>query len=249
MVLGVYNIKGGVGKTATSVNLAYLGAKNGFKTLIWDLDPQGASTFYFRVKNKIKGSTKKLISKKNEIFSESIKETDFENLDIMPSTFSYRYFDILLSNQKKSQKILSALLKPMIDEYDLIILDSPPNLTLIAENIFKASDLLLVPTIPTTLSIRTYNQLLEFLDEHKIDTKITTFFSMVDKNRKLHDKVIDVLEKESDNILKTRIPYSADIENMGIYRMPVGGFNEKCEAYYAYIELFKELMEKFDIVK
>ena len=66
-VLGIYNIKGGVGKTATAVNLAFLAAAQGRRTLVWDLDPQGASSFYFRVKPRIKGGGGKMLRDRKSV--------------------------------------------------------------------------------------------------------------------------------------------------------------------------------------
>ena len=77
-IIAVYAIKGGVGKTATAVNLAYLSANSGLKTLLWDLDPQGASSFYFRIKPKVKGGSKDLIAGKRDLDG-LIKGSDFEN--------------------------------------------------------------------------------------------------------------------------------------------------------------------------
>ena len=88
-VFAIYNIKGGVGKTASSVNLAYLSALEGARTLVWDLDPQGAATFYFRVKPKVKGGGKKLIEGTGNL-DPRIRGTDFDNLDLLPADFSYR---------------------------------------------------------------------------------------------------------------------------------------------------------------
>ena len=82
-ILATYNIKGGVGKTTAAVNLAYIAALSGHTTLVWDLDPQGASSYYFRVKPKIKGGSKQLIAGKRELDG-LIKGTDYENLDLLP---------------------------------------------------------------------------------------------------------------------------------------------------------------------
>jgi len=75
-IIAVFNIKGGVGKTSSTVNLAYLAAKQGYRTLVWDLDPQGASSYYFRIKAKIKGGSKDLIAGKREL-DELIKRHRF----------------------------------------------------------------------------------------------------------------------------------------------------------------------------
>ena len=97
--LACYNIKGGVGKTAAAVNLAYLAAQCGLRTLVWDLDPQAAATFYLRVKPKVKGSGKVLKGKRD--LDDVIKGSDFPLLDLLPADFSYRNMDLRLEDAKK----------------------------------------------------------------------------------------------------------------------------------------------------
>ena len=96
-------MKGGVGKTTVCVNLAYLSALEGKRTLIVDLDPQGASSFYLRIRPKKRFNTKKFLNDKNKLFA-SIKATDYENLDLLPATLAYRDFDIMLDSRKRSRK-------------------------------------------------------------------------------------------------------------------------------------------------
>ena len=240
-IIGVYNIKGGVGKTATAVNLAYLSAREGYRTLIWDLDPQSAATYYFRIKPKIKGGGCKLIQKRR-VLDGMIKGTDFENLDLLPADFSYRNMDLVLGEFKKPEKQLLRLLQPLSDEFDWILLDCPPSISLVSENIFRAANALLIPTIPTTLSMRTYNQLLEFLNDHKITRPARLpFFSMVDRRKRLH---LDLIEQQPDScpeLLETHIPYASDIEKMGIHRAPLGYFAPRSIAEQAYEALWKEV--------
>ena len=164
-ILGVYNIKGGVGKTAAAVNIGHLAASSGLRTLIWDLDPQAAATFYLRVKPKVKGSTKMLRGKLD--LDGVLKGSDYPNLDLLPSDFSYRNMDLLLGENKKPVMQLLRLLRPLAEQYDLVVLDCPPSISLVSENIFRAADALLLPTIPTTLSLRTMQQLLDFMEGHE----------------------------------------------------------------------------------
>lgn len=98
-IVALYSIKGGVGKTSSAVNLAYISACKGYRTLVWDLDPQGASSFYFRVKPKVKGGSKDLIAGKRELEG-LIKGTDFKNLDLLPADFSFRNLDLVLDAKK-----------------------------------------------------------------------------------------------------------------------------------------------------
>ena len=183
-ILAVYSIKGGVGKTASAVNLAYVAANNGYRTLVWDLDPQGASSYYFRIKPKVKGGSKELIAGKQDLDG-LIKGTDFENLDLLPADFSFRNLDLLLDEKKKPTKQLKKLLIPLADDYDFIFLDCPPSISLLSEAIFEAADALLSPIIPSTLSIRTLDQLQAVIVDKELDSlTLIPFFSMFDKRKK-----------------------------------------------------------------
>ncbi len=145
--MATYNIKGGVGKTSTAVNLGYLAARDGLRTLIWDLDPQGSATYLFRVKPKVKGGGKALVAGRRTL-DEAIKGTDFDRLDLMPADFSYRNLDLDLDSTKRPTDRLRRLVAPLKDEYDLVILDCPPSVSLVSENVVHACDVLLVPLIP-----------------------------------------------------------------------------------------------------
>ena len=90
---------------------------------------------------------------------DAVKETDFEGLDLLPADFTYRHMDIDLDGRPKAQRTLRRLLAPLSKQYDRVILDTPPSLSLVSENVIRASDVVLVPLIPTVLSVRTFDQL------------------------------------------------------------------------------------------
>lgn len=241
-IIATYNIKGGVGKTSTAVNLSYISAEKGYKTLVWDLDPQGASSYYFRVKSKVKGGSKKLIAGDRELDG-LIKATDFENLDLLPADFSFRNLDLVLDARKKPTQRLKKLLKPLTEEYDFIFLDCPPNISLLSESVFEASDILLSPIIPTTLSLRTLEQLKKYIKDSKLKhIQLIPFFSMADKRKKMHRDIIESLAECHPDILQTAIPYASDIERMGWERMPLGGYTKRGRSHDAYQALWQEIM-------
>ncbi|NOQ36964.1 MAG: AAA family ATPase [Methylococcaceae bacterium] len=243
-VIATYNIKGGVGKTSTAVNLAYLAAHHGYQTLVWDLDPQGASSYYFRIKPKVKGGSKGLIAGKRELDG-LIKGTDFDNLDLLPADFSFRNLDLVLDERKKPTQRLQKLLKPLADEYDFIFLDCPPNITLLSEAVFEASDILLSPLIPTTLSLRTLEQLKRFIKDNKLKhLELIPFFSMADRRKKMHREIIEHLSEEHPDVLATVIPYASDIEQMGIKRMPLAAYSKKGRSIEAYDALWQEILRR-----
>ena len=237
-VLATYNIKGGVGKTSAAANLAFHAARAGHPTLIWDLDPQGASTFLFRVRPKVRGGGRKLVQGKTDP-TEQIKGTDHERLDLLPADFSYRHMDLALDAVKKSTQRLGRVLGELRDDYDFIFLDCPPSISLVSENVFQAADTLLVPLVPATLSSRTLEQLITVVGG---DARVLVFFSMVDARKRLHRDLMEQLRAEHpDVVLQTPIPAAADVERMGAKRAILDAFAPRSRAALAYAELWEEI--------
>jgi cellulose biosynthesis protein BcsQ len=241
-VLATYNIKGGVGKTSAAVSLAYLAAREGARALLWDLDPQGASTFLFRVKPKVKGGGRKLVRGKTDIAAR-IKGTDHERLDLLPADFSYRHMDLALDASKRPTRRLARVLAPLEPDYDYIFLDCPPSISLVSESVFEAADALLVPLIPATLSSRTFDQLERVVGD---DTQVLAFFSMVDGRKRLHREVIERMAAEHAEVLRAAIPASADVERMGSRRTVLEEFAPRGRGAKAYRELWREVRERLE---
>ena len=240
-IIAIYNIKGGVGKTAAAVNLSYLASLDGARTLIWDLDPQGAASYYFRIKAKVKGGGQKLVEGKKDL-DDAVKGTDFENLDLLPADFSYRDMDLFLDKTKKPTQRLKKLLKPMADEYDFTFLDCPPSISSASESVFTAADILLVPTIPTTLSLRTYRQIKKFFKAMDFDSaKILPFFTMVDRRKQMHRLIVERPPTFKPPILQSYIPYASEVERMGVHRAPICDFAPHSRAAQCYQSMWDEV--------
>ena len=145
--------------------------------------------------------------------------------------------------KKKPTQQLKKLLKPLAEEYDFVFLDCPPNISLLSEAVFEASDILLSPIIPTTLSLRTLDQLKKFIEDNSLKNLVLIpFFSMVDRRKKMHREIMDNLIETHPEILTTAIPYASDIERMGLERMPLGGYINKSRSTKAYNELWQEIL-------
>ncbi|WP_029914387.1 ParA family protein [Pelobacter seleniigenes] len=241
-ILAMYSIKGGVGKTASAVNIAYWAARAGYRTLLLDLDSQGASSFYFRVKPAASKNWGKRFFKAYEQVLKQIKASDFENLDVIPAHLSFRNFDVMLEQLGAHKNRLRQALKGLKREYDLVILDCPPTISRLAESIFKAADLVLVPVIPTTLSERTFDQLADFFkDEDYGRKKLIPFFTMVDSRKQLHRETAVAMRKRYKRFLRNAIPHSADVEKMGIHRAPIDVYAHGRQANRAYQALWQEI--------
>ncbi len=245
-VVAVYNLKGGVGKTASVVNFAYLAAEQGPKTLLMDLDPQGSSSFFFRIRPSKKFNAEKLA--KGKKLHKHIKETDFENLDLLPADFTFRSLDIIFDDEKNPLKRLKKVINHIKEDYDLIILDTPASIGVESENVFYAADKVIIPLIPTVLSLESYEKVFNFYAANQIDTSaILAFFSMVDTRKKMHRDIMEKFASQNSRFMKTTIPYSSDVEKMGIYRAPLVQKHPGCRASVQFRALWDELKERIMI--
>lgn len=238
-VIALYSMKGGVGKTASAVNLAYLCASEGYRTLLWDLDPQGAASFHLRIKAKLAGGPKGLLGRK---ISKFIKQSDYDNLDLLPADFSNRKLDLIFDARNRRKHQVQQLLETVADGYDYIFIDAPPGLSLVVENILRAADLVLSPLIPSTLSVRTLEQLSDFVRRPKLrGLPLWAFFSMADTRRRLHREVMERMTAQRAGVLQSFIPYASDIEQMGVKRAPVESFARRSAGARAYRALWSEV--------
>jgi len=240
-ILAFYNIKGGVGKTAACVNLAYLAAAGGAATLLCDLDPQGAASFYFRISAAPAFDGRKFLKGGRKI-AKNIKGTDFEGLDLLPSDLSFRHLDLLLDDRKRPRRRLGELLRPLADAYRYIFLDCPPNITLVSENVFRAADAIFVPVIPTVLALRTFDQLHGFFRRKGYDPgHLHPFLSMVEQRKRLHRELARDPELRERGLLGSAVPYLAAIEQMGLYRQPLTHRHPSSPGAAAYRALWEEM--------
>jgi cellulose biosynthesis protein BcsQ len=242
ITIALYNLKGGVGKTASCVNLAYLAAADGYKTLLWDIDPQGSSSFYYKAKTKVHPGIKKLITK-DAVLEPAILSTDFEMLDVIPADSNAKSSDIMLEEMKGNKGRLKSVLRQLDKEYDFVFIDCPPGFSALSENIFNAADIVLMPVIPTTLSIRTYHMVKDYFKDKEIDIKkMICFFTMVDLRKNLHNDIMEELHKDR-RFFKNYIPYLSDVEKMGIHKAPIMEFANYSYAAQCYRDLWEELKE------
>jgi cellulose biosynthesis protein BcsQ len=154
---------------------------------------------------------------------------------------THRNLDLAYDRLKRSDQRLAAALKPLRGDYEFILLDCPPTLSLLAENIFHAADVMLVPIIPTTLSMRSLEQLLDFMKEKGFkSTAKYAFLSMVDRRKKLHRELAGSIDERFAFVLKASVPYHSLVEQMGIHREPLPAYAAASAPAKAYMALWLE---------
>ena len=138
----------------------------------------------------------------------------------------------------------------MKGEYDLVFLDCPPGISILAENIFNACDYILVPTVPTPLSLRTYEQIISFFKQDELEkSSVIPFFSMVEIRKSIHQNMIKELTGVIPNLCTSFIPFLAEVEKMGIYRKPLADFSPNSKASACFMALWKEIKIKTSMKK
>lgn len=238
----IYNLKGGVGKTTSCVNLAYLAAKEGYSTLVWDLDPQGASTYLLGQKRLAKPQKTKQVLQNDAKAIELIQKTIYKNLYIIPCDAQTGKLELLLADLKKSKKRLKKSISPLKQNFDYIFIDCPPNLNLLADNVFHTADFILAPITPSVLAENAYERVFDYIKQEGYDArKLIPFFTLVNHEKKLHQEIIHQFKKSKRKILNTIIPYSTTFEQMGHEKAPVHHFSPRSIAAAAYRNLWQEL--------
>lgn len=236
--LAVYNLKGGVGKTAAAVNLAYLASQAGYRTLLWDLDPQGAASWTLQAREA--DPAEKSLWKVGADIEGLIQSTPYDKLHLLPADLQARHVDVWL--RKDQTDALVQKLRPVNRRYDLVLLDCPPSLSHLADNIFAAADVVLVPTVPTHLSLRALKSVIDYFEQEGYPrSTLKPFWSMADRRRLLHRMLLEQPPKLIRDVCKTAIPYASAIERMGEHRAPLETYEASSYAAEAYRDLWKEV--------
>jgi cellulose biosynthesis protein BcsQ len=244
-VVAVAGAKGGVGKTAAAVNLAMLSAEVGFRTLLWDLDPQGAATHCYRARARVKGGATRLLGGKRDLEA-YVRHTDYDRLDLLPADPSFRVVDTILSTRRWPDRVLRKLLRPLDGSYDVVILDCAPGLGVVTESVVAASDLVLAPIIPAPLAVRSLDQLEEFVQGHRPGMPLLAFLSMLDERKVLHRQIVAQVRGDRRFALAA-VPSSSAVERMGMEQIPAILASPQNLAAVAYRRLWAEVEDRLDL--
>jgi chromosome partitioning protein len=244
-VVAVAGAKGGVGKTAAAVNLAMRSAQTGHRTLLWDLDPQGAATHCYRARARVKGGASRLLGGKRDLET-YVRRTDHEGLDLLPADPSFRIVDTILAARRWPDRVIRKLLRPLDTSYDVVVLDCAPGLGVATESVIAASDLLLAPIIPAPLSVRSLDQLTDFVEGHRPGMPVLAFLSMLDERKVLHRQVVAQVRSDRRFALAA-VPVSSAVERMGMEQVPAILAAPHNLAAVAYRRLWAEVEDRLDL--
>lgn len=237
-VIATFSVKGGVGKTTTAINLAWEAAQDG-RVLVWDLDPQGAATWLLQAKPKLKGSAEALVQGKTNP-TKAIRSTAFDGIDVLPADDSYRDLELALDAAKKSRKRVEKVLAPLLQDYDTVILDVPPGSSVLAENVLRAADIVVVPVVPGALARRSLEQVNALLRTKKDSPKVVALLSMLDKRKSAHKAVVEEFAHDP-SVTDIAIPYNAAVERVGERRAPIATFAPRTAAARQYRVLWNHI--------
>ncbi len=159
-----------------------------------------------------------------------------------PADFSYRNFDLHLAERKNPTERLLKMSRSLRDVYAVLFLDCAPGISLLSENVLHAADAIIVPLLPTPLSVRMLVQLQDFIARKGwTDLILLPFFSMVDRRKSLHHDIIAKTRERFPTLLATEVPYSSEIERMSLRRQPIPAFAPRSAAAQIYSALWAEL--------
>lgn len=248
--IALYNIKGGVGKTTTTVNLACLLAKQGLSVLLWDLDPQGGSSYFFKQENFNDNTHDRLFDRYIPIY-DVIRSTDTYQIDVISN--DSRFSDQFMNKASRitalnflNEELINNTLAEVADDYDVCLIDCSPGRFQLHQNIFQAADLLLIPNIPVPLSVYCNNMLVKEL-QLKFQTRKTTilsFYNMVQAHKNLHKFYINNRDEIQHYILNSHIPFYAEIENITLSKESIFHQLKEFKPNLYYEKLWQEVCQR-----
>lgn len=246
-IIAVANQKGGVGKTTTAINLSACLAAAGKRILLVDIDPQGNAT----------SGLGKAGAGENTVYDvligetaarDAILETGYGSLDLMPTAIELAGAEIELVAMEAREMLLKRALEPIRGEYDFVMIDCPPSLSLLTLNALSAADSVLVPIQCEYYALEGVGQLMNTvkLMRRKLNPALQIegiLLTMFDSRTNLCAQVVqEVRTHFPEEVFETMIPRNVRLSEAPSYGMPIHLYDARCSGAQAYCELAKEMI-------
>lgn len=251
-VISITNQKGGVGKTTSAINISFYLAKMGYKVLIIDFDPQGNATSGLGVDKNSLGSTMSDVISGSVALKDVILETEFHKLKLAPSTPILANTEIELANVGGRFSRLREALKTVSDEFDYVILDCPPSLSLLTVNSFIASDFLILPVQAEFYAMEGLGQLLESMKLVKKGMNpnielLGVLPTMVDSRTTLSGQVYEEIKRFfPGKVFSTPVPRNIRLAEAPSHGVPIGVYDRFSKGARAYKSITKEIVKRIE---
>ena len=249
-IIAIANQKGGVGKTTTAINLSACLAEAGQKVLVIDIDPQGNTSSGLGIdKNEIERTIYEVILGQIRI-EEAVCKNVFENLDVLPSNVNLAGAEIDLIDVENREYVLKNEIAQIRDQYDFVILDCPPSLSMLTVNAMTASDTVLVPIQCEYYALEGLTQLIHTINlvKKKLNPSLElegVVFTMYDSRTNLSLQVVEnVKDNLKQNIYKTIIPRNIRLAEAPSHGLPINIYDSKSTGAESYRLLADEVMNK-----
>lgn len=249
-IIAVANQKGGVGKTTTAINLSSCLAEKGKKVLAVDMDPQGNMTSGLGVdKNSVENTIYDLIIGESNI-DEVLKKDIMKNLDIIPANIDLSAAEIELIDVEDKEYIVRNVIKDIKDNYDYIIIDCPPSLSMLTINAMTTATSVLVPIQCEYYALEGLSQLIHTVDlvRDRLNPELEiegVVFTMYDARTNLSLQVVEnVKDNLHQNIYKTIIPRNIRLAEAPSYGVPINEYDPKSAGSESYMRLAEEVINR-----
>ncbi len=248
--IAIANQKGGVGKTTTAINLSATLAEKGKKVLVIDTDPQGNTTSGFGIdKNQLKNSIYELLIDECDV-DEALQKNVFDNIDIIPANVNLAAVEIELIDIEKKEFILRNAIESIRNNYDFIIIDCPPSLSMLTINSMTTADTILVPIQCEYYALEGLSQLVHTVNlvKERLNNDLEmegVIFTMYDSRTNLSLQVVEsVKEHINEHIYKTIIPRNIRLAEAPSYGTPINLYDSKSAGAEAYRLLADEVIAR-----